>query len=70
MLREASQNIFLANLQIADISRKSNGPYLIFIRFSNPQYKGWSAKSSIENRLGIIVMTDKNSFNVYFVEFG
>ena len=35
MLREASQNIFLANSQIADIPRKSNGPYLIFIRFGN-----------------------------------
>ena len=37
MLFEASQNIFLDNLQIADIPRKSNGTYLIFIRFDNPQ---------------------------------
>ena len=37
MLFEASQNIFLVNLQIADIPRKSNGTYLIFIWFDNPQ---------------------------------
>ena len=32
-----AKKIFPVNLQIADIPRKSNGTYLIFIRFDNPQ---------------------------------